>query len=271
VERLKRALDLARVERERQLGLNRGEVSPSIAPPEAARDAAAFSEIPEVNTDSGHLRRTGVMAADASDLVGPSFKMLRTQVLQRMRSHGWNTIAVVSPTPDDGKTFTAINLAIAIAGDTSHTALLVDLDLLRPNIHRRFGFEPALGIEQCLSGDVALSDVLVRPQGYPKLLIAPAKNAVRASSELLGSEHAQRVVRATKTRQRDCIAIFDLPPVLGHDDALTFAPQIDTVLVVVGAERTRRENLLRCLQVLRGVNIVGTVLNGSRSEPKLAY
>jgi protein-tyrosine kinase len=271
VERLKRALDLARVERARRLGLQPESVAEADRPPEASRGDPAFAQFREVVTDPKYLRKNGVMAADASGVSGPSFKMLRTQVLQRMKARGWNTLAVVSATPDDGKTFTAINLAIAIAGDTNHTALLVDFDLRKPSIHRRFGFEPELGIEQCLLGEVPLSDVLVRPQGYPKLLVAPAKTPIRSSSELLGSEHARQVIREMKDRKSDRVVIFDLPPVLGADDALTFAPQVDAALVVVGSEHTRRENLLRCFQILRNVAIVGTILNGSRTEAKLAY
>jgi protein-tyrosine kinase len=271
MERLKRALDLAGIERERRLGLQRENASEADRPPEASRHEVLFSQTRELITDPVHLRKNGVMAADVSGVVGPSFKMLRTQVLQRMQARGWNTLAVVSPTPGDGKTFTAINLAIAVAGDTNYTALLVDLDLLRPSIHHRFGFEPECGIEQCLLGDVPLSDVLVHPQGYPKLLVAPGKNPVRSSSELLGSERARQVIREMKERHTDRVVIFDLPPVLGADDALTFAPQVDTALLVVGAERTHREHLLRCLEILCNVAVLGTVLNGSRMEPKLAY
>jgi len=271
VERLKRALDLARLERERRLELQRASVAEPDHPPEASREQVQSSQIREFSTDPAYLRKNGVMAADASGVIGPSFKMLRTQVLQRMKARGWNTLAVVSPTDQDGKTFTAINLAIAVAADTNHTALLVDLDLLRPSIHRRFGFEPECGVEQCLRGDVPLSGVLLRPQGYPKLLVAPGKNPVRSSSELLGSEQGRRVIREMKERQTDGVVIFDLPPVLGADDALTFAPQVDTALLVVGAERTRRQSLLRCLEILGNVTVVGTVLNGSRMESELAY
>jgi protein-tyrosine kinase len=217
------------------------------------------------------LRANGVMPADASGPTGHGFKMLRTQVLQRMRQHGWNTLAVFSAAPDDGKTFVAINLAIAIAADPNHTALLVDFDLRNPRVHQRFGFQPQSGVEQCLRGELTVADVLVNPQGYRKLLLLPALAAVSNSSELLASERTRKLTREMKNRYVNRVVLFDLPPLLGHDDALAFAPQVDAALVVVTEEHTRREDLQRCLEIVRGVPVIGTVLNGSRTDNTLNY
>ena len=275
MERLRKALDLARAERDRKRGAAAfvpAAFVPAATPPvESPPDLPALTHARVLSTDPASLQANGVMPPDAAGLIGPAFKMLRTQVLQRLGARGWNTLAVVSPTPDDGKTFTAINLAIAIAGDSNHTALLVDFDLHEPSIHRRFGFEPEFGVEQCLRGEIAVPEALVNPQGYHKLLLLPARGPVSNSSELLGSERARQVVREIKERYADRVVVFDLPPVLGADDALTFAPQVDAALVVVGEEHTRREDLLRCFEILRNIPIVGTVLNGSRSDATLAY
>jgi protein-tyrosine kinase len=146
------------------------------------QDTQVLSHTRVANTDPSVLRANGVMPADASGPAGHSFKMLRTQVLQRLRQRGWNTLAVVSPTPKDGKTFTAINLAIAIAGDTNHTTLLVDFDLRNPNVHKRFGIQPEIGVEQCLRGEAAVSQALINPQGYRKLLLLPVREPVSNSS-----------------------------------------------------------------------------------------
>jgi protein-tyrosine kinase len=146
MELLQKALDRARSER--QLHANAAAPAERLAatpPPEPF----VLSHTRIVPVDSSVLRANGVMPADASGPAGHAFKMLRTQILQRMQQQGWNTLAVLSPAPGDGKTFVAINLAIAIAGDTSHTALLIDFDLRNPSVHRRFGFQPESGIEQC--------------------------------------------------------------------------------------------------------------------------
>jgi protein-tyrosine kinase len=274
MERLQVALDLARAERERKLLA--AAVTPA-EPPAAANTATnmqatlLLSHTRVASTEPSVLRANGVMPADASGAVGHAFKMLRTQVLQRLRQRGWNTLAVISPTPKDGKTFTAINLAIAIAGDSNHTTLLVDFDLRNPSVHQRFGIVPEIGVEQCLRGEAAVSEALVSPQGYPKLLLLPAREPVSNSSDLLSSERTRRVIRELKERYPNRVVLFDLPPVLGADDALAFAPQVDAALVVVGEEHTRREDLLRCFEILRDIPVIGTVLNGSRTDASLAY
>jgi len=268
MERLQKALYLARAERQLK-GLVPGATPAST--PVTGHDAPASSHTRVVSVDPSVLRANGVMPADASGPAGPAFKMLRTQVLQRLRQHGWNTLAVISPTPDDGKTFTAINLAIAIAGDTNHTTLLVDFDLRKPSVHHRFGIKPKIGVEQCLVGEATVSDALLNPRGYPKLVLLPARDPVSNSSNLLSSEYTRQLIREVKEGYPNRVVLFDLPPVLGADDALAFAPQVDAALVVVGEEHTRREDLLRCFEILRDIPIIGTVLNGSRTDASLAY
>jgi Mrp family chromosome partitioning ATPase len=275
MERLKKALELARAERDRRrftAAATSGDPSVAAAnAPVNTQDTVVLSRTRVVALELSVLRANGVMPADASGPAGHAFKMLRTQVLQRLRSRGWNTLAVLSPTPKDGKTFTAINLAIAIAGDTNHSTLLVDLDLRNPNVHKRFGIQPEIGVEQCLRGEAAVSEALINPQGYPKLVLLPAREPVSNSSDLLSSERTRSVIREVKERYPNRVVLFDLPPVLGADDALAFAPQVDAALVVVGEEHTRREDLLRCFEILRDIPVIGTVLNGSRTDASLAY
>jgi Mrp family chromosome partitioning ATPase len=91
------------------------------------------------------------------------------------------------------------------------------------------------------------------------------------SSELLASGRARKLFREVKERYPNRVVIYDLPPVLGSDDALAFAPQVDGVVLVVGDERTRREELKRCLELIREIPVVGTVLNGSRHERSATY
>ena len=270
MERLQKALELARAERARKLLA----AVPTLAEPLAPalmQDTLAFSHTRVASIELSVLRANGVMPADASGPAGHAFKMLRTQVLQRLQPRGWNTLAVISPTPGDGKTFTAINLAIAIAGDTNHTTLLVDFDLRNPSVHQRFGIQPDIGVEQCLRGEAAVSAALLNPRGYPKLVLLPARDPVSNSSDLLSSEYTRQLIREVKEGYPNRVVLFDLPPVLGADDALAFAPQVDAALVVVGEERTQREDLLRCFEILRDIPIIGTVLNGSRTDASLAY
>ena len=270
MERLQRALDRARAERDRDRLASAGALAEAITPVNM-QDTLVRSFTRVVQVDPPTLRRNGVMAPDASGPAGHAFKLLRTQVLQRLRQRGWNTLAVISPTPKDGKTFTAINLAIAIAGDTNHTTLLVDFDLRNPSVHKRFGIEAEIGVEQCLRGEATIARTLVNPQGYSKLILLPARSPVSNSSDLLSSEYTRQLIKEVKQRYPNRVVLFDLPPVLGADDALAFAPQVDAALVVVGEEHTRREDLRRCFEIMRDIPVIGTVLNKSRTDASLAY
>ena len=102
-------------------------------------------------------------------------------------------------------------------------------------------------------------------------MLLPARGQVEHSSELISSASARALFRKIKDRYTNRIVIYDLPPVLATDDAISFMPQVDAALMVVGDGRTRREDLLRCLELLRGTPILGTVLNGSRSERSAEY
>jgi Mrp family chromosome partitioning ATPase len=200
-------------------------------------------------------------------LEGPAargIKLLRAMVLRRMQPRGWNTLAVVSPAPGDGRTFIASNLAIAIAAENDLTALLVDLDLRKPVVHERFGVSPAAGIADCLDGSAPLSAALLAVEEYPGLVLLPGRDPVARSSEALGSQRARALFRELKDRYVNRFVIYDLPPVLSGDDAVVFASQADAVLVVVGDDRTRRNELVQCLELLQHVPVLGTVLNASQ-------
>jgi Mrp family chromosome partitioning ATPase len=195
--------------------------------------------------------------------------MLRTQALQLLRKHGFNSLAVVSPAPDDGRTLTAINLAIATAEDPDHTALLVDMDLRQPSVHRYLGLDVVHGVGDCLRNERDVADVLIRLETYPKLVLLPGAGPVRQSSEMLSGVNGRRLTEELHKRYTNRVVIYDLPPLLATDDALAFLPHVEAALLVVHEGRTRREDVQRCLELLRDTPIVGTVLNGSR-EPAAA-
>jgi Mrp family chromosome partitioning ATPase len=273
MDRLQIALERARAEREKLPGS--GDLRPDVAavpePGPMPEPDDTFVGIRTVDTKPGLILGSGEMPSEGNSVVAAAYKMLRTRVLQKMHEHGWNTLAIMSPTPEDGKTFTAINLAIAIASDTTHTTLLVDFDLRKPSVARRFGFEPEYGVDDCLHGRIGIAGALVAPSGYDKLVLLPARQPQQRSSELLTSERAVKLVKEIKDRYSNRIVLFDLPPVLGADDALAFTPLVDCALMVVGASHTRRDDLARSLEIMHKIPIIGTVLNGSRTERSAGY
>jgi capsular exopolysaccharide synthesis family protein len=221
---------------------------------------ASFTPSPKVQ----QAQRLVTALDDSAAIAG--YKLLRTQVLQRMKAKGWRALAVTSPGPGEGKTLTAVNLALSLAQDVNQTVLLVDLDLRHPGVHRAFGYEPAAGIGDHLFDGVPLPDILFTP-GVERLVILPGRESVASSSEVLASPLVVNLVEELKNRYPDRLVVFDLPPVLSADDALAFSPYVDAVLMVVEEGRTTRDGFERALRYLGQTPVLGTVLN--RTAEKL--
>jgi protein-tyrosine kinase len=209
------------------------------------------------------LERNRIFNSTSSEPAAIAFRMLRTQVVQRMDAHRWRVIAVFSPGANDGKTTTAINLAISLAGDQLHNVLLVDLDFKRPTIAARFGLSPEFGSDDVLTGGASVEQSLFHPEGFDRLVVMPARTTLENSSEILAGPRGRWLVNELRDRYPERIVVFDLPPVLTGDDALSFSPLVECGLVVAAEGRTRRSNLVRTIELLAKTPLVGTVLNRS--------
>jgi protein-tyrosine kinase len=268
VDRIRRALDLARLERAQA-----GEL-PVVAP--EAPTAPAASGAPEpisyvrshVFTPSSELlERNRIFGPGSAESAAVAYQMLRTQVLQRMDANGWRTLAVFSPGAHDGKTTTAINLAASLAGDQLHTVLLVEFDFKRPTLALRFGFSPDVGSDDAISRKVNVQDCLYHPQGFERLILMPSRSTLGNSAELLAGPRSRSLVAEIRARYPERIILFDLPPVLAADDALSFAPLVECGLVVASEGLTRRTDLLRTIEILHKTPLLGTVLNRAVDAP----
>lgn len=259
-----RTIDPARLERERRPESDIGSIRVDLPPAESI----GFTETIRfqhsvVRLDEEQRERERILEAGAPGALGGPYKMLRTQVLRRLSQISANTLAVLSASNGEGKTLTAINLAIAVAADLGHTALLVDLDLRNPSIARRLGFEPAIGIEDCLQERRPVYEAMVKVAGYERLTVLPARAATEQSSELLATQRMADLMQELRTRYFNRVLIFDLPPVLLADDALAFSRHVQAGLFVVAEGRSAREGVTRSLVLLDKLPIIGTVLNRS--------
>lgn len=266
MERIKQALDKARGEND---GSANGMLSTKHKGEPKPDQNITYTEtsIVSIHPDSLHEKR--VVAIDENDPATAAYKVLRTQVLQRLRVNNWNSLAITSPTEGCGKTLTAINLAICLAREVNHTVLLVDMDLRRPKLHSYFPGIPGLGISDYLLNDVELSGILINP-GIERLVILPGHKAFSSSSETLSSPKMVELVEELKTRYPSRIVLFDLPPVLPCDDVIAFAPYVDAALLIVEDGKTQESELKRAVELLDSINILGTVLNKS-SESTIAH
>ncbi len=219
-----------------------------------------YTQTRTVQTPRQMLERNRIVAGVSDPAVAGAYKMLRTQVLQRMKANGWSSLAVASASSGEGKSVTAINLAISIAKEVNHTVLLVDLDLRRPVIANYFGYEAPFGLRDYLLDDVPLTEMLFTP-GINRLVILPGGKALADSSEFLTAPKMTRLAHELKDRYARRIVIYDMPPLLLADDMLAFSPNFDAALLVVQEGKTRKDQLQQAMEMLSGINVVGTVLN----------
>jgi capsular exopolysaccharide synthesis family protein len=226
-----------------------------------------YTQTKTVDVPMAVRERNRLIAAIPEHPLQDTYRMLRTRVLQEMSANNWRSIAVTSPTENTGKTLTAVNLAISLAMDLSHTALLVDADLRRPSVHRYFEYTPELGINDYLYEDEPLNRMLFHPD-MDRLTVLPGRTPIRESAEALGSPKWVALLQDITNRYPDRIVVADIAPVLNVDDALTIAPHVDCILMVAENGRTKREELQKSLELLDGFPVVGTVLN--KSEKKVA-
>ncbi|MGB5064986.1 MAG: XrtA-associated tyrosine autokinase [Candidatus Competibacter sp.] len=180
-------------------------------------------------------------------------------------------IVVTSTRPGEGKTFTACNLALSIATERNRTVLLVDADIIKPNVAKMLGFEAERGLVDFLVDDqLDLADVLV-DTNVPSLTILPAGSRHHLSTELLAGENMRRLVTEMSRRYPDRVVIFDSPPLLATTEASVVARLMGQVVMVVEAERTQQSQVKEALALLDPNQIVGFVLNKTRGFLGLDY
>ncbi|MHB1516203.1 MAG: CpsD/CapB family tyrosine-protein kinase [Acidiferrobacteraceae bacterium] len=264
MERIKEALERARRERGARgfgegLSLDAGASAGLVGPVETI----VYSKTRKVTVERDVLADNRLIYGRPPGVFTDAYRILATQVLQRLKTNNWNAVAVTSPAVGEGKTLTTINLAISLAMEVEKTVLLVDADLRRPSVHRYFGLEPQAGLGDLLISGVPLQDLLLHPD-IGKFVILPGGTPILNSSEMLGSAKMADLVREVKTRYPSRIVLFDLPPVLSAADVLAFSPHVDCVLLVVEEGKTDSEALMRATELLKGTNLLGTVLNKSR-------
>jgi protein-tyrosine kinase len=237
------------------------EMSPPLAGQDIINGEIRYSTTRTLPVRPEVLRRHRIITGSDDNLVREEYKILRTHILQKTLAEQKNTLMVTGPLPGEGKTLTTINLAISLSHEVNKTVLLVDADMRSPSVHSYFGFPKGPGLVNYLTGDAALPDLLVHPEGFDKLVILPGGRAVTGPAELIGSPMMGNLVQELKHFYPDRYVLFDLPPVLSYADPLAFAPFVDGIILVMEMGKTPREDIQKCVGVLKNFPIIGLVLN----------
>lgn len=191
--------------------------------------------------------------------VTEAYRTLRTNIQFTNPDNPLRTILVTSPIAAEGKTTTCANLAIALA-QTGARTLVIDTDLRKSMLHKLFHFERSPGVSDLLTGGKNI-EMGIRGSIIPNLFVMPSGPVPPNPSELLGSTKMKRLIEEIKSHFD--IILCDSPPVIPVTDACVLAKDVDGVLLVIKANSTPRQALLRTQTLLKNVNskIIGLVVN----------
>ncbi|MBX7131361.1 MAG: polysaccharide biosynthesis tyrosine autokinase [Fimbriimonadaceae bacterium] len=204
------------------------------------------------------LRKEHVISFEGDNsTIAESFRKLRTNLQFLAVDNPPRLILIASSLPGEGKSTTAINLALALA-EAGDDVVVVDGDMRRPKMDRYLGVVGAVGFSTVLSGAVTLEDALQETR-YPRLTVLTSGAVPPNPSELLGSMTAKKIL--SDLRARFDYVIVDSSPLLAVTDAAILAANSDGVLAIARFGETKREQLTHAIKTLDdvGAPVLGSV------------
>lgn len=199
-----------------------------------------------------------------------SYRALRTSILLSTLGAPPRVIVVTSALPQEGKTTTSVNVAVVLA-QKGGRVLLVDADMRRPSIHRRFSLFGNSGLSTVLTGSDPIDQAIVRAPQLSNLDILPAGPPPPHPAELLSSELMREYLN--RWREQYDHVVVDTPPMLSVTDAVLLSVQADAVVLVLRSGQTTKEALKRSRDLLAQVNarVMGVVVNAVDLHSPDAY
>ncbi|WP_284125639.1 P-loop NTPase family protein [Parerythrobacter aestuarii] len=244
------------------------------APAPAVIDAAPVAPVFEGEhhkVNRQHLRDQGLIDPDGkvSELL-EEFRIVKRQLLSAAKTRGTaqsRRILVSSPHPDEGKTFCAVNLAIAMAAERDMEVLLVDADIAKPSILSTLGLPKASGFMDALSHEEVPVEDLVLGTDIPGLWVLPAGHVDKNGAEYLSSGATAEVLDRLTVGVPNRIVIFDTPPALAASPAADLAKHVGQVVLVARADQTGRSALEDACQLLSACDDIKLLLNAANFSP----
>lgn len=209
-----------------------------------------------------------ITVTDPRSPVAEAYRSLRTNLSFANLDQKLRTILVTSAAPEEGKSTVLANLAI-VEAQAGRQVIIVDADLRRPRQHELFGLVNSQGLTTMLAEENGLQQPPLQATAVPGLQVLTSGPQPPLPAEMLASERMGRAIAALAARAD--LVLFDAPPVVAVTDAAILASQVDGVLLVIHADRTRREHAQRAQQLLEKVNahIIGSVLNNAAPDSGL--
>jgi len=232
---------------------------------------------PHIRIPVDKFKEKGMLSIDAAHgQLAEEYRVIKRPLLMNAFGEGKsvienaNLILVTSSLPGEGKTFTAVNLALSIAAEKDKTVLLVDADVIKPAASTLFGVSDRPGLTDLLEHEKTFPDVLLRTD-VPKLSIVPAGRRHPHATELLASDAMQKLAKDMSRRYPERIIIFDSPPLLATTQAAVLAGHVGQVVLVVESESTPQYIVQEAARMLSDCDVVGCVLNKTKQGFGLGY
>jgi exopolysaccharide/PEP-CTERM locus tyrosine autokinase len=240
--------------------------------PERTREVVPEGTVSLWHVDPRALERAGMLPVEveAKDRLADELRRIKRPLLDNVTGKGAKPIThaerivVSSAAPDEGKTFTAMNLAMSLARERDFEVLLVDGDIPKSDITRILGLEGHPGLMDVLVDEQRHPAEVIVPTDVPNLLVVPAGQHHALAAELFGSLRMQYVLEELGGRNRRRLVVFDSSPLLAVSESQVLVSHMGQVVVVVAAGRTHRSALGSALEGMSDSQYVGLILNMSR-------
>jgi protein-tyrosine kinase len=207
-----------------------------------------------------------VSASATHTPVAEEYRKLKTALVSLTKRESFlNMLMVTSTDSNEGKSITALNLAIALAREHDHTVLLIDADLRRPSIHSYLGMDAREGLSECLQDGREVKDTLIQT-GIGRLFLLPAGKRVQNPTELFTSQKTRDFFLEIKSRYPDRFIIIDTPPVRAFAETRSMSTMVDGVVLVVKEGAVSLRHLSETVECLKETEIMGIVYNEATSE-----
>ncbi len=243
------------------------------AGPQAPADELKIPVSKRIDIDLEAIAAAGIVSPNSPrSQIADQYRVIKRPLIRNAMGRGaslipnGNLIMVTSSLPGEGKSFTAINLAMSIATELDNTVMLVDADVARPSILRVLGLPPSPGLLDLVRDDSTdLSQVLLRTN-IDKLTLLPSGTPHDRATELLASDAMTRLLEEMASRYSDRIIIFDSPPLLLTTEARVLAGHMGQIVMVVKAGATLQSDVQAALSTVASCPVKLMVLNQARTS-----
>jgi protein-tyrosine kinase len=255
----------------------------AVMPAPAALAVAPAVESRKVELDFAALAAAGILVPHATrSILGDQFRVIKRPLIRNAVGKGaakiahGNLIMITSALAGEGKSFTAVNLAMSIATELDHTVMLVDADVARPSVSRMLGLASSTdagfgpGLLDVLDGRADMSSALLKTN-IDKLTVLPSGTQHARATELLASDAMTRLLDEMGRRYPDRIIIFDSPPLLLTTEARVLATHMGQVVIVVHAGKTLQADVQSALTTIENCPVRLMLLNRAQAAAESGY